>query len=156
MQAPRADTKAVTIISLTPSMFSIIWIYSHSWQHKLLIPEPLLSGFCAAQALRAKAEAGDKAAALELAEDDELFRQHMDPDEAQRLDRAKIRRVDPTVDLAADGNDRWSESMTARSSSKVSWLSVEMLTLPTHSAQMVRPTFIVCLPAVLVDASKRS
>lgn len=43
----------------------------------------------------------------------------MDPDEVQRLDRAKMRRVDPTVNLAADGNDRWSETMTARDPSKV-------------------------------------
>ncbi|KAL3150267.1 hypothetical protein ABBQ32_000119 [Trebouxia sp. C0010 RCD-2024] len=70
------------------------------------------------QSLRSKAEAGDKAAALELAEDDELFKQHMQPEEVQRENRAKIRRVDPTVNLAADGFDRWSESMTARDSSK--------------------------------------
>ena len=43
----------------------------------------------------------------------------MDPEEMRRLNRAKIRRVDPTVNLAADGNDRWSESMNARDSSKV-------------------------------------
>lgn len=71
------------------------------------------------QSLRSKAEAGDKAAALELAEDDELFKQHMQPEEVQRENRAKIRRVDPTVNLAADGFDRWSESMSARDSSKV-------------------------------------
>ena len=71
------------------------------------------------QSLRSKAEAGDKAAALELAEDDELFKQHMQPEEMQRENRAKIRRVDPTVNLAADGFDRWSEGMTARDTSKV-------------------------------------
>ena len=71
------------------------------------------------QGLRSRAEAGDKAAALELAEDDELFRQHMQPEEMQRENRAKIRRVDPTVNLAADGFDRWSEGMTARDTSKV-------------------------------------
>lgn len=71
------------------------------------------------QSLRGKAEAGDKAAALELAEDDELFRQHMQPEEVQRENRAKIRRVDPTVNLAADGFDRWSEGATARDTSKV-------------------------------------
>lgn len=71
------------------------------------------------QSLRGKAEAGDKAAALELAEDDELFKQHMQPEEVQRENRAKIRRVDPTVNLAADGFDRWSDSMTARDTSKV-------------------------------------
>ena len=74
---------------------------------------------CCWQALRQKAEAGDKAAALELQEGDELFKQHMDPSEVQRQNRAKMRRVDPTVDLAADGNDHWSESMNARNSSKV-------------------------------------
>ncbi len=71
------------------------------------------------QSLRAKAEAGDKAAALELAEDDDLFKQHMQPEELQRENRAKIRRVDPTVNLAADGFDRWSEGATARDTSKV-------------------------------------
>ena len=71
------------------------------------------------QSLRSKAEAGDKAAALELAEDDELFKQHMQPEELQRENRAKIRRVDPTVNLAADGFDRWSEGVTARDTSKV-------------------------------------
>lgn len=71
------------------------------------------------QSLRSRAEAGDKAAALELAEDDELFKQHMQPEEVQRENRAKIRRVDPTVNLAADGFDRWSEGMTARDTSKV-------------------------------------
>ena len=71
------------------------------------------------QSLRSKAEAGDKAAALELAEDDELFKPHLQPEELQRENRAKIRRVDPTVNLAADGFDRWSEGMTARESSKV-------------------------------------
>lgn len=71
------------------------------------------------QSLRSKAEAGDKAAALELAEDDELFKPHLQPEELQRENRAKIRRVDPTVNLAADGFDRWSEGMTARDSSKV-------------------------------------
>lgn len=74
---------------------------------------------CCWQALRQKAEAGDKAATLELQEGDELFKQHMDPSEVQRQNRAKMRRVDPTVNLAADGNDRWSESMNARNSSKV-------------------------------------
>lgn len=76
------------------------------------------------QSLRSKAEAGDKAAALELAEDDELFKPHMQPEELQRENRAKIRRVDPTVNLAADGFDRWSEGMTARDSSKVCTESV--------------------------------
>lgn len=71
------------------------------------------------QSLRSKAEAGDKAAALELAEDDELFKPHLQPEELQRENRAKMRRVDPTVNLAADGFDRWSEGMTARDSSKV-------------------------------------
>lgn len=71
------------------------------------------------QSLRSKAEVGDKAAALELAEDDELFKQHMQPEEMQRESRAKIRRVDPTVNLAADDFDRWSEGMTARDTSKV-------------------------------------
>ncbi|KAL0053658.1 hypothetical protein WJX82_009019 [Trebouxia sp. C0006] len=71
------------------------------------------------QSLRAKADAGDKAAALELREgDDELFRQHMQPEERERENRAKIRRVDPTVNLAADGFDRWSEGTTARDHSK--------------------------------------
>ena len=74
---------------------------------------------CVEQALRARADAGDRAAALELAEDDELFRQHMDPEELQRQNRVKIRRVDPTVNLAADGFDRWSEGTTARDFSKV-------------------------------------
>ena len=71
------------------------------------------------QSLRAKAEGGDKAAALELAEDDELFKHHMQPEEREREARAKIRRVDPTVNLAADGFDRWSEGATARDPSKV-------------------------------------
>jgi len=74
------------------------------------------------QSLRARADAGDQAAALELREgDDELFRQHMQPEERERENRAKIRRVDPTVNLAADGFDRWSEGATARDHSKV-WL----------------------------------
>lgn len=72
------------------------------------------------QSLRARADAGDKAAALELREgDDELFRQHMQPEERDQENRAKIRRVDPTVNLAADGFDRWSEGATARDHSKV-------------------------------------
>ncbi|DBA86886.1 TPA: hypothetical protein ACH3X2_005346 [Trebouxia sp. C0005] len=71
------------------------------------------------QSLRARADAGDKAAALELREgDDELFRQHMQPEERDQENRAKIRRVDPTVNLAADGFDRWSEGATARDHSK--------------------------------------
>lgn len=81
------------------------------------------------QSLRAKAEAGDKAAALELAEDDELFRQHMQPEEVQRENRAKMRRVDPTVNLAADGFDRWSEGTTARDTSKVAILDCQLLPL---------------------------
>ena len=71
------------------------------------------------QSLRAKAEAGDRAAALELAEDDELFRQHIRPDEQLQQNRAKIRRVDPTVNLAADTFDRFSEGATARDTSRV-------------------------------------
>lgn len=42
----------------------------------------------------------------------------MQPEERERDNRAKIRRVDPTVNLAADGFDRWSEGATARDHSK--------------------------------------
>ena len=89
----------------------------------MMVQCTLCQGLCnsslSVQSLRAKAEAGDRAAALELAEDDELFRQHMRPDEQLKQNRAKIRRVDPTVNLAADTFDRFSEGATARDTSRV-------------------------------------
>ena len=60
------------------------------------------------QALRRKAKAGDKTAALELADADELFRNRGDAAEQELQQRHKVRRVDPTVNLAADSFDRWS------------------------------------------------
>lgn len=60
------------------------------------------------QALRRKAKAGDKTAALELADEDELFRNRGDAAEQELQQRHKVRRVDPTVNLAADSFDRWS------------------------------------------------
>ena len=44
----------------------------------------------------------------------------MQPEELQRENWAKMRRVDPTLNLAADGFDRFSEVTTARDTSKVS------------------------------------
>eukprot|EP00891_Asterochloris_glomerata_P004764 jgi/Astpho2/4764/Aster-x0212 len=60
------------------------------------------------RALRRKAKAGDKTAALELADEDELFRNRGDAAEQELQQRHKVRRVDPTVNLAADSFDRWS------------------------------------------------
>ena len=60
------------------------------------------------QALRRKAKAGDKTAALELADEDELFRNRGDAAQQELQQRHKVRRVDPTVNLAADSFDQWS------------------------------------------------
>ena len=60
------------------------------------------------QALRRKAKAGDKTAALELTDEDELFKNRGDAAEQELQQCHKVRRVDPTVNLAADSFDRWS------------------------------------------------